>query len=142
MDVFALLNHADGKVYAECRSNHEKSTFLEVFRRHVDRAQASGTLHYVMDNLACHRGYPFCEVIAELSHMECPTEQELNTVDKRVAWLQSQNKRIIIHYTPYHGSWLNMVEFWFGIMGRKVLGESFSDAENNSRTYEMDYYIS
>ena len=136
MDVFAFLNHADGKVYAECHSNHETSTFLDVFRRHVARVPTSGALHYVMDNLACHRGYPFCELIAELSHVECPSEQELNSVDKRVAWLQSQDKRIIIHYTPYHGSWLNMVEFWFGIMGRKVLGESFGDADALKAAFE------
>jgi len=36
-----------------------------------------------------------------------------------------EDKRIVIHYTPYHGSWLNWIEFWFGIMGRKVLGESY-----------------
>jgi transposase len=136
MDVFAFLNHADGKVYAECHSNHETSTFLDVFRRHVTRAPTSGPLHYVMDNLACHRGYPFCELIAELSNVKCPSKKELESLGKRVAWLQSQDKRIIIHYTPYHGSWLNMVEFWFGIMGRKVLGESFGDADALKAAFE------
>lgn len=136
MDVLAFLNHADGNVYAECHSNHETTTFLGVFRRHVARAPASETLHYVMDNLACHRGYPFCELIAELSDVECPSEKELNSPDKRVAWLQSQDKRIIIHYTPYHGSWLNMVEFWFGIMGAKVLGESFGSADEIKTAFE------
>ena len=136
MDVLAFLNHADGKVYAECHSNHETSTFLSVFRRHVARAPTSEPLHYVMDNLACHRGYPFCELIAELSDVECPSKKELDSVDKRVAWLQSQDKRIIIHYTPYHGSWLNMVEIWFGIMGRKVLGESFDGADALKAAFE------
>ena len=136
MDVLAFLNHADGKVYAECHSNHETSTFLDVFRRHVARAPASGPLHYVMDNLACHRGYPFCELIAELSDVQCPSKKELDSGDKRVAWLQSQDKRIIIHYTPYHGSWLNMVEIWFGIMGRKVLGESFDGADALKAAFE------
>jgi len=50
-------------------------------------------------------------------------------MDKRVEWLAREDKRIVIHYTPYHGSWLNRVEFWFGIMGRKVLGESFGSPE-------------
>jgi transposase len=136
MDVLAFLNHADGKVYAECRSNHKTSTFLDMFRRHVARAPASEPLHYVMDNLASHRGYPFCELIAELSDVECPSKKELNSLDKRVAWLQSQDKRIIIHYTPYHGSWLNMVEIWFGIMGRKVLGESFGSADALKAAFE------
>ena len=136
MDVFAFLNHADGKVYAECHSHHETSTFLGVFRRHVARAPASGPLHYVMDNLACHRGYPFCELVAELSHVKCPSKKELDTPEKRDAWLQSEDKRIIIHYTPCHGSWLNMVEIWFGIMGRKVLGESFGSADALKTAFE------
>jgi hypothetical protein len=53
----------------------------------------------------------------------------LCNTDKRVEWLARQDKRIVIHYTPYHGSWLNWIEFWFGIMGRKVLGESFSSPD-------------
>ena len=137
MDVLAFLNHADGKVYAECHSNHETATFLDVFRRHVSRAPASKPLHYVMDNLACHRGYAFCELVAGLSDVECPSEKEIDSPDKRAAWLQSRNKRIIIHYTPYHGSWLNMVEIWFGIMGRKVLGESFDSADALKAAFEV-----
>ncbi len=137
MDVLAFLNHADGKVYAECRSNHETATFLGVFRRHVSLAPASGHLHYVMDNLACHRGYAFCELVAELSDVECPSEKEIDSPGRRAAWLQSGNKRIIIHYTPYHGSWLNMVEIWFGIMGRKVLGESFDSADALKAAFEV-----
>ncbi len=136
MDVLAFLNHTDGQVYAECHSNHATSTFLGVFRRHVARAPTSEPLHYVMDNLACHRGYPFCELVAELSDVQCPSKKDLDTVDKRAAWLQSQDKRIIIHYTPYHGSWLNMVEIWFGIMGRKVLGESFGGADELKAAFE------
>ena len=30
-------------------------------------------------------------------------------------------KRFVFHYTPTHGSWLNQVELWFGIMARRVL---------------------
>ena len=51
------------------------------------------------------------------------------TTDKLVEWLAREDKRIVIHYTPYHGSWLNWIEFWFGIMGRKVLGESFGSPD-------------
>ncbi|KPA18770.1 transposase [Candidatus Magnetomorum sp. HK-1] len=41
----------------------------------------------------------------------------------------SEEKRIVIHFTPYHGSWLNLVEFWFGIMNKKVFCESYGSAE-------------
>ena len=39
-------------------------------------------------------------------------------------------KRIVIHFTPFHGSWLNLVEIWFGIMGRRVLSESFASPDD------------
>jgi len=136
MDVFAFLNHADGKVYTECHSNHKMLTFLGVFRRHVARYPTDEPLDYVMDNLACHRSYSFCELVAELSHVSCPSEEVLDTLEKRVQWLKSKNKRIIIHFTPYHGSWLNMVENWFGIMGRKVLGESFGSADELKAAFD------
>lgn len=129
LDVFAFLHHADGKVHIECQSDHKTATFLAVFRRHAHRFPQTERLDYVMDNLATHRGYPFCQLVAELSAIACPPEQQLCTMDKRVEWLARQDKRIVIHYTPYHGSWLNWIEFWFAIMGRKVLGESFGSPD-------------
>lgn len=130
MDVFAFLNYADGKIYAECRCDHKMVTFLEVFKNHVKKQPLFEEIHYVMDNLSSHRSYSFCKTVAELSEEQCPSEEELDTVSKRMQWLQMTDKRIIIHFTPYHGSWLNLVEIWFGIMGAKVLGESYRSAEH------------
>ena len=125
LDVFAFLNHANGKVVLECHSNHTIGTFLGVFRRHVSRFPKTASLHYVMDNLSSHISYPFCQLVAMCSEIPCPSEEVLKTQDVRVSWLRRENKRIVIHFTPYHGSWLNLVEIWFGIMGTKVLRESF-----------------
>jgi transposase len=130
MDVFAFLNNNNGKIYAECHANHKTETFLEVFRRHVDQFPRSENLHYVMDNLSSHQGYQFCQTVADLSKIECPPEKSLKTLSQRVEWLQSDTKRIVIHYTPYHGSWLNLVEIWFSIMGEKVLKESFCSPDS------------
>ncbi len=129
LDVFAFLHHADGKVYLECQADHKTDTLLAVFRRHANRFPQTEPLHYVMDNLSSHRGYPLCRLVAELSEVACPPEQQLCTTGKRVEWLARDDKRIVIHYTPFHGSWLNWIEFWFGIMGRKVLGESFASPD-------------
>ena len=129
LDVLAFLHHADAKVHLECRADHKTDTFLAVFRRHANRFPQAEPLHYVMDNLSSHRGYPFCRLVAELSGVACPPQQQLGTLDKRVEWLAREDKRVVIHYTPYHGSWLNWIEFWFAIMGRKVLGESFGSPE-------------
>ena len=129
MDVFAFLNYTDGKVYAECQADHKTNTLLDIFRRHVARFPNSEELHYVMDNLSSHRCYPFCQLVAELSDVPCPSENELDSQSKRTEWLQSEGKRIVVHFTPFHGSWLNLVEIWFGIMGAKVLGESYAGAD-------------
>jgi len=135
MNVLAFFNYADGKVYATCKADHKTDTFLEMFKKHVSHCLSGSSktetakLHYVMDNLSTHRGYPFCEVVAKLSGITCPPQTELNSLEKRVKWLNSPDKKIVIHFTPYHGSWLNLVEFWFGIMNKKVLNGSYGSAE-------------
>jgi transposase len=136
MNVLAFLCHADGKVYAECQADHKTDTLVAVFKRHVASCPINEQLHYVMDNLSTHTCYGYCEAVAALSHVACPDESELNTLQKRVSWLKSANKRVVIHFTPYHGSWLNMVEHWFGIMNQKVLKESFGSAEALQRAFE------
>ena len=86
--------------------------------------------------LSTHRGYPFCKAVAELSDVACPPEKELHNLEKRVKWLKSTDKRIVIHFTPCHGSWLNLVEFWFGIMNKKVLNESYGSAQELEESFE------
>lgn len=129
-DLFSVLNNADGTVYSEYHANHVTETFLGVFERHVRSIQTHEQLHYVMDNLSCHQGYPFCLTVARLSGIPCPPEMELNNQTKRREWLSSESKRIVIHFTPYHGSWLNPVEIWFSILSAKVLKESFDGPES------------
>ena len=136
MNVLAFLNHANGQVYAECQPDHKTDTLIDVFTRHVANCQNSEPLHYVMDNLSTHNCYKFCEAIAKLSAIDCPDKSKLNTLEKRMNWLKSPDKRIVIHFTPYHGSWLNFVEYWFGILDRKVLRESFGSAEELMGTFE------
>jgi hypothetical protein len=62
---------------------------------------------YIMDNLNTHFNDEFCKAVAELSNV---TYDPLKTGFERRQWLQRENKRIVIHFTPFHGSWLNMIE--------------------------------
>lgn len=135
-DVFAFMNHADGKIFAECRGDHKTETFVDVFRRHVSKFDSAETLHYVMDNLSTHCAYKFCQAVAELSNVKCPPEKQLDSQVRRVEWLGAETKRIVIHFTPFHGSWLNLVEIWFGILGKKVLNESFSSPESLKAAFD------
>lgn len=136
MNVLAFFNHENGQVYAECQADHKTDTFLGIFRRQVATCHKEEQIHYVMDNLSTHFGYPFCATVAELSNVKCPAENELNNVGERVKWLMSDDKRIVIHFTPYHGSWLNLVEFWFGIMNKKVLNGSYGSVGELKESFE------
>ena len=56
----------------------------------------------------------------------CPFE----TGEQRRQWLQEDGKRINIHFLPFHGSWLNQVEVWFGLLRRYTLvGSWFSSVD-------------
>ena len=127
-DVFAFLERSTGKVHAECHADHKSETFLSSFRNHVALFPDAPAIHYVMDNLSSHVGYPFCQTIAELCRLKCPPKNQLDTQVKRANWLQRPDKRIVIHFTPYHGSWLNFVEIWFGFMKNKLLRDSFGSS--------------
>jgi transposase len=85
MDVFAFLDHATGRVYLECQSDHTTDTLLGVFQRHADHCPTHEPMHYVMDNLSSHSAYPFCALVAQLSGIECPSEDVLDTPAKRRA---------------------------------------------------------
>jgi hypothetical protein len=55
----------------------------------------------------------------------------LKTGKERRDWLQSGNKRITIHFVPFHGSWLNMIEIWFGILANKCLKNGWFESIND-----------
>jgi len=67
---------------------------------------------------------------------ELPCELEYHVImdnhsihNRHEAWLEN-HENVFFHYTPTSASWLNMVEIWFGILGRKSLrGKSFSSTE-------------
>jgi transposase len=117
-DLLAFLNPATGTVYGRCTDNHDRHTLCEVFRSHVQSHPSGAVIHYIMDNLTTHYHDDFCQTVAQLSSVEY---SPLATAEERRQWLQSEDKRIIVHFVPFHASWLNMVEIWFGILKSKCL---------------------
>jgi len=93
--LFAALEIATGQVTAVCKPRHRHQEFL-IFLRHVARTYPDQPLHLIMDNYAAHK-HP-----------------------KVRAWLAA-NPRIQVHFTPTSGSWLNLVEVWFGIIERQAI---------------------
>jgi transposase len=93
--LFAALEIATGKVTGLCKNRHRHQEFL-AFLKHVARAYPERELRLVMDNYAAHK------------------RPEVK------AWLAA-NPRIHVHFTPTSGSWLNLVEVWFGIIERQAI---------------------
>jgi transposase len=90
--LFAALEIATGKVTGACYPRHRHEEFL----KKVAKAYPRVRLHIVAGNYATHKH---------------PDVQ---------AWL-AKNPRITMHFTPASGSWLNMVEIFFGIITRQAV---------------------
>jgi transposase len=93
--LFAALEVATGKVTDACYDRHGKAEFL-AFLKKVARAYPRRQLHVVVDNYHTHK------------------HDEIN------AWL-AKHPRITLHFTPTSGSWLNLVEVFFGIITRQAI---------------------
>jgi len=117
-DLIAFLRPSNGEIFCRCTENHTTQTLNRVFAEHVALYPERAFLHYISDNLNTHFGDEFCATVAGLSGM---TYTPLKTGLERRAWLQTAGKRITIHFVPFHGSWLNMIEIWFGILAGKCL---------------------
>jgi transposase len=100
--LFAALEVATGRVEQACLPRHRHQEFLR-FLKQVAKAYPRRKLHIVCDNYATHK-HPAV-----------------------TAWL-ARNPRITMHFTPTSGSWLNMVEIFFGIITRQAIRRGSFDS--------------
>ncbi len=118
VDLLAFLRVKTGTVFGRCCDNHNRHSLISVFKEHVSLHPRDVQLHYIMDNLNTHFHHDFCSTVADLCNVKY---QPLKRGDERRQWLQNDDKRIVVHFTPFHGSWLNMIEIWFGILNQKSI---------------------
>ena len=100
--LFAALEVATGKVTDACYDRHTNVEFLH-FLKLVAKAHPRRKLHVVCDNYATHK-HP-----------------------NVASWLK-KNPRVTLHFTPTSGSWLNMVEIFFGIITRQAIRRGTFDS--------------
>ena len=94
--LFAALEIATGKVTGLCKNRHRHQEFLAFLK---------------------HRGPRLPRRRA------APGDGQLRRPQARPevrTWLAA-NPRIHVHFTPTSGSWLNLVEVWFGIIERQAI---------------------
>ena len=73
-----------------------------------------------MDNLNTQWNLSLCRCIARLSGARFEPKR-LRTGLERRAFLTDPEHKHVIHYTPKHGSWLNQIEIWFGVLQKRVI---------------------
>jgi len=130
-DLLAFLNPATGRVYGQCTGDHNRHTLSRVFTAQVQNHPSDAVIHYIMDNLSSHYHEDFCRRVAQLSAVPYPSLR--NSAERR-QWLQSEDKRIVVHFLPFHASWLNLIEIWFGILKSKCLKYDHFDSVDQLQT--------
>ena len=93
---------ATGAVTDQCYDRHGKAEFLD-FLKKVARAYPRRELHVVLDNYHTHK------------------HEDIKQ------WL-AKHPRITLHFTPTSGSWLNLVEVFFGIITRQAIRRGSFDS--------------
>jgi transposase len=98
--LFACFNVGTGKVVGRCTERRTREDFFSFMDR-VAQVYRQRRVHVVLDNLNTHRDTTQGAFVTE--------------------WNRAHGDRFVFHYTPTHGSWLNQVELWFGIISRRIL---------------------
>lgn len=114
-DLFAALNPHTGEVWAECRDRHRGEDVADFLAWLIKQQPKHVRIHVVLDNLSAHGTEAVMKVIAK------------------------HRGRVVLHNTPTHASWLNMVELFFAEISRKVLRrgsfESIPDLQEKLLAY-------
>ena len=114
-NLYAALNVASGKVIGSCEDRHRAQEYIQ-FLKLVDHSVTRGkVLHLIVDNASSH-----------------------NTKEVH-DYLEKRPKRFVVHFTPTHSSWLNLVERWFSeITSKRIRRGSWNSVKELERAI-MDY---
>lgn len=107
--IFLACEPLTGKTVTSVNERRTKEDFAHFIKYLVDEVYPEAEqLVVVMDNLNTHTPGCFYQVFAPEEAMRL--------------W-----KKLEIHYTPLHGSWLNMAEIELSVLGRQALSGRVKD---------------
>jgi len=108
-NIFMFFEPLSGKRYTDVTDSRTSIDWALQIKDLVDRTYATATcITLVMDNLNTHVGGSLYKAF--------PPEEAQRIL-----------KKLEIHYTPKHGSWLNMAEIELSILSRQCLNRRIPD---------------
>ena len=113
--LFLACEPLSGKRFLQVRERRTKADWADFVRELIEvHYPQAEKIVLVLDNLNTHTPASFYEVFA-------PAE----------AWRLSQ--KLEVHYTPKHGSWLNMAEIELSVLARQCLNRRLATLEEVSQ---------
>jgi transposase len=112
--LFAALDAKTGKIIGECFSRHRSVEFKDFLDLIESQVPKDLDIHIILDNYATHK----------------------TPLIKR--WLL-RHPRYHLHFTPTHGSWLNMVERWFGLLTQRKIKRGSHYTVKDLKTSIQEY---
>lgn len=95
LNLFAALEVASGQVHGKTTEKKRREEFRGFLDEVIAELPAQQEIHVILDNLNTHK--------------------------KNDDWLSKYHGRVHFHFTPTSASWLNLVEVFFCLLGRKAL---------------------
>lgn len=95
LNLFAALEVATGQVHGKTTEQKRRDDFRVFMDEVIAECPAEQEIHVILDNLNTHK--------------------------KNEDWLAKYEGRVQFHFTPTSASWLNLVEVFFCLLGRKAL---------------------
>lgn len=110
-NVFVVTEPLSGRRYLVVRERRTKEDWADAMREVLDTySPQAEKIILVMDNLNTHTTASFYEVF--------PPEEAFRL-----------SQKLEIHYTPRHGSWLNMAEIELSVLARQTLSGRLATIE-------------
>jgi transposase len=118
--LIGVFHVASGKIWGRFVLSRDAKTFAAIVAEVCDSMPNAKSIHFVTDQLSTHWHLEVCRVVAERSGLT-HDPKALETGKQRKAFLLDAAKRVVFHFTPLRGSWLDQIEIWFSILSRKLL---------------------